>query len=437
MILTIIEYIASLAESMIAADFIIKYNDVKFKSSLLTFLFITFALFSSIVFFNFLADFEGLYGLIYIAVLGICSIIFLNGRIIEKLFSSVLCIVLVAVIDITILTLFSSMLDISISELITKRNVFRLIILFFTKFLYFLASRFILVMTRKSKNHLNMLEWIMITLIFVTTLSISLLSINFVYKFNLSSSDYYLLHAVVIGIVIINLVSFYLFTVLNKHHKDILQLTGMKIQMEQQNKSLDDLKALSLEMRKIQHDTAKYINITSTLISEGKHQKALEYLGEIQKNKLDDNFHVIVTSNDVINAVLNIKYTYCRKNNIEFIYQITTDLSVLSDVELSILLANLLDNAIEGAIGSKNPFVKISISEAKAYLVIIITNSIPSSIIKNNPGLITTKKDKEHHGLGLLTIRDVVEKYDGILNFSEENLCFSADVRLKLPNINQ
>lgn len=76
-------------------------------------------------------------------------------------------------------------------------------------------------------------------------------------------------------------------------------------------------------------------------------------------------------------------------------------------------------------------------SEAKAYLVIIITNSIPSSIIKNNPSLITTKKDKEHHGLGLLTIRDVVEKYDGILNFSEENLCFSADVRLKLPNINQ
>lgn len=437
MILTIIEYIASFTESMIAADFIIKYNGVKFKSRLLTFLFVTFSLFLSIIIMNSFMKLEGLYALTYIIVLSTCSVIFLNGKIIEKLFSSVLCIVLVAVINITILTLFSSMLDISISELITKRNVFRLIILFFTKFLYFLASRFILVMTRKLKNHSNMLEWIMITLIFVTTLAISLLALNFVYKFNLSSSDYYLIHAVVIGIVIINLVTFYLFTVLNKHHKDMLQLTGMKIQMEQQSKSLDDLKALSLEMRKIQHDTAKYINITSTLISEGKHQKALEYLGEIQKNKLDDNFHVIVTSNDVINAVLNTKYTYCRKNNIEFIYQITTDLSVLSDVELSILLANLLDNAIEGTTGSENPFVKISISEAKAYLIIIIANSIPSPIMKNNPGLITTKKDKEHHGLGLLTIRDVVEKYDGILNFTEENLCFSADVRLKLPNINQ
>ncbi|MBQ8435746.1 MAG: GHKL domain-containing protein [Oscillospiraceae bacterium] len=433
----IIEYLASFIESMIAADFVINYNGTKKNhNKLLIFFIITVILFISINILNHAMIFEGIYSLLYVVILTICNLIFLNGRIIEKIFSAILSIVLVAIINMTLLTIFSSILSVTVSELITERNIFRLIILFFTKFLYYIMSRFILVMRHKLKSYLNMIEWIMIALIFTTTLAISLLVLNYEYKFNLSSTDYNLLLVVVIGIIIINLVTFYLFTVLSKHYQEMLKLSGIKIQIEQQSKSLDDLKSLSLEMRKIQHDTAKYIDITSNLISEAKYSKALEYLSNIRKNKLDNNFHIITTSNDIVNAILNTKFSYCRKNNIDFIYQITADLSVFSDIELSVLLGNLLDNAIEGTISCTNPFVKISISENKAYLIIIVTNAISSSVLKNNSDFNTTKKDKIHHGLGLLAINDIVEKHDGMLNFTEEDMSFSADIRLKRPDIN-
>lgn len=433
MIWTIAEHTATLIESMIVGNFMVKYNGIKSeKYKLAVFLVISSLFATGITIFNFITAFEGIYSLAYIVLLFVSALIWLKGNIAEKLFSSIISIVLVALINMAVLTLFSSILDRNVSELITDRNIFRCLILFITKFLYFLATYAVLGIKNKLENRLNLLEWIMIILIFLTTLIVGLFIFEFAFQFGLSGIDHIFLNTAVISIVIINVITFYLFTMLNRRHNELLQFSKLQVQVAQQSKSLNDLKELSLEMRKIRHDMTKYLDITSNLISSGKSEEALRYLEKIQTEKIDHTFHPIITSSDVINALLNTKFSYCKKHGIDFVYQITANVSTFSEMDLSVLLGNLLDNAIEAAEKCEQPFVKITICESKAYLVVIVTNPIGASVLKENPNFKTTKKDQLHHGLGLLTVKDIVEKYDGIFNIDEEGSSLLVDVRLKL-----
>lgn len=433
MIWTIAEHTATLIESMIVGNFMVKYNGIKSeKYKLAVFLVISSLFATCTTIFNFITAFEGIYSLAYIVLLFVSALIWLKGNIAEKLFSSIISIVLIALINMAVLTLFSSILDRNVSELITDRNIFRCLILFITKFLYFLATYAVLGIKNKLENRLNLLEWIMIILIFLTTLIVGLFIFEFAFQFELSGIDHIFLNTAVISIVIINVITFYLFTMLNKRHNELLQFSKLQVQVAQQSKSLNDLKELSLEMRKIRHDMTKYLDITSNLISSGKSEEALRYLEKIQTEKIDHTFHPITTSSDVINALLNTKFSYCKKHGIDFVYQITANVSTFSEMDLSVLLGNLLDNAIEAAEKCEQPFVRITICESKAYLVVIVTNSIGASVLKENPNFKTTKKDQLHHGLGLLTVKDIVEKYDGIFNIDEEGRNLLVDVRLKL-----
>jgi sensor histidine kinase regulating citrate/malate metabolism len=58
---------------------------------------------------------------------------------------------------------------------------------------------------------------------------------------------------------------------------------------------------------------------------------------------------------------------------------------------------------------------------------ILIKNKILSSVLSENPDLETTKKDAENHGFGIKSIRDIIEKYNGTIDFYEYDNFFCAD----------
>lgn len=61
-------------------------------------------------------------------------------------------------------------------------------------------------------------------------------------------------------------------------------------------------------------------------------------------------------------------------------------------------------------------------------LYISIKNPINISEIRDINKLGTLKTDKVNHGLGLNNIRDVIEKYNGVIDIRMDNECFVADV---------
>ena len=61
---------------------------------------------------------------------------------------------------------------------------------------------------------------------------------------------------------------------------------------------------------------------------------------------------------------------------------------------------------------------------------ITITNSLSKKPIEKNGKLFTTKKDNRSHGIGLLSVRQLVEKNEGLFNYKFDNNQFEANVTL-------
>ena len=100
------------------------------------------------------------------------------------------------------------------------------------------------------------------------------------------------------------------------------------------------------------------------------------------------------------------------------------------------LLGNMLDNAIEAAQECKTEkrSIELNISSLSNRLIVIVRNSINHTILSENPNLVTSKHDKSEHGYGIKTIKSITEKYDGTIDFFEENLTFVFRVELRKYN---
>ncbi len=380
---------------------------------------------------------ETLYSINIIAVIGymfflfVCCELFLKGEILEKVLVTVLSVALLLIVSMLTLSFIAMILKDNFNTIIFQRGIGHYFILFTTKFLYFLIIFFALNLKNKIMVNLKWKEWIVIIGIFLSSFIAEVFIFN-AYESILQENQLILLFAT-IGLATLNIATFYLFTILNKEHNKEIQLEMLNVKLNEQSKFLYEINDLSLEIKKIRHDISKYLEVTTALLHEGKTEKAFIYINELKNNKIDNIFKSITTTSDVMNAVLNLKLIACQKKNIAFNYQITGDFSNFSDIDISIMLENLLDNAIESSEKSNNPCINVTISNSKAYLALIVSNSIMSSVLLNNPNLSTSKPDKNLHGLGFQTIMDIVNKYNGMINLSEsENKDnFIVDIRLK------
>lgn len=147
------------------------------------------------------------------------------------------------------------------------------------------------------------------------------------------------------------------------------------------------------EIRKIRHDMKNYVECAATLLHNGKGSEAKTYLSTLLDNKITFGSQLILTKSDAINAVISSKATLCQKSNIAFSYEITGSVESIPELDLSILLANLFDNAIEASNQIKdNREINLKIYNERNYLVILISNYITESVLDKNPHLHTTKK---------------------------------------------
>lgn len=133
----------------------------------------------------------------------------------------------------------------------------------------------------------------------------------------------------------------------------------------------------------------------------------------------------------IINAILNDKI---RKNtHIKFKVSCKcSDSLFIEDVDLNMLLSNVLDNAIE-YLNSHNlvdKYIDVNIIEHQNILIVSVKNPTYKSF-KYDSNMGTTKKNKLNHGYGLSIVKNIVNRYDGNVEFESSNNTFSLNILLK------
>lgn len=429
MIMNFIEYAADAVEYLIYADFMTRFLRVKENKSKLLFFISVFVINITItLILNQYLIYEGAWGSIRIICNIILASVFSKENRFERIFVPMILDISVILINLTILNVMSLIFKVSQADLLNDRGILRIIVLFATKFLFFIVTRLLLKLKKQEKYILSISECVLVITIFCITMFVEMEIFSVVIKYNLSTNAPSVLLSG-LGLIMTNILVYLLMVTISKKNSEQTKLKIDKMQLEMYKIKLDENEKQYNEMRKIRHDMKNHLQCVSALLTDNMEKEALRYIQNMLDNKLDFGFAGVNTSNNIINIISNIKLSQCKDKNIDVCVKIGDFHIKADDMDLCIILGNLLDNAIEHCTESNGKkMLFLEILQKKGYVNIIVKNTIEKSVLENNPKLTTSKKDRTAHGLGISSVREVVKRLGGMMDLLESNGYFIADV---------
>ena len=198
-------------------------------------------------------------------------------------------------------------------------------------------------------------------------------------------------------------------------------------QNELEERYINEISQIYTDIKSWKHDYRNNINVICNLAIENKHEELFKYIEEFDKEIMVAEA-VIYTGVFLIDSVVTSKYLYGSSRGIKFnINTEKIEKGKISDFDMNIILSNILDNAIEGALRAKEKKVDINIYERDNNIVFKIRNTFDGYIEKFNGSYLTTKEENLH-GLGINRVNKVISKYSGMLYMNDENNIFESKV---------
>ncbi len=205
-----------------------------------------------------------------------------------------------------------------------------------------------------------------------------------------------------------------------------------RFQNELVNRHYDEVETMYRTMRIWRHDYHNHIQTLSAYMSMGQYEEASGYLERLAEDltKVDT---VLRTGNVMVDAILNSKLTLMRERRIKVdaTAAVPRELAI-PDIELSVLIGNLMDNAMEACmkLPEEQRFIRIYIDVIKKQLYICVTNSMDGAARRKGNHFLSDKQGS--HGFGLLRIDEIVISHSGYLNRKAEDGIFATEVMLPL-----
>ena len=180
------------------------------------------------------------------------------------------------------------------------------------------------------------------------------------------------------------------------------------------------------------HDYKNQLRTIQVLLKEGDTQEAAG-LAEQLTESISVEMSAVNTNHPVVNAVLNQKFHAAREQGVSMIFRVG-DMSgmQLDGEETVILLSNLLDNAINECAkvvqAGRKAVINIKLVQEGGKMIFSVKNPVAEKVqiadgivLDSNGGM---------HGVGLMNVKAVVDKYGGEFAVSCDREKFQAVVMI-------
>lgn len=239
----------------------------------------------------------------------------------------------------------------------------------------------------------------------------------------------------VIFLFIINIGSFVIYQIM-------MRLDGQmarNLELEELN-HYHDIEALEYQIleeriedaRRARHDVRHHMVMMSELLDAGDYEHLRKYLDDYRQS-LPSQQAIVLCPHRAINSVLLYFAHEAKENGIDFQLHLSIpDKLNISDTDISVLLGNLLENAVDSCLECGDVRKIIVHGEATMHsLSFTIDNTCGNDVKKNRKGeFITTKK--KGSGLGIKSVRHIVERYHGIFSAEKKENMFYVAFMLNL-----
>ena len=325
-----------------------------------------------------------------------------------------------------------SLVSSSANNSYTENSVIYMTDVIISKILYFAISRFLLKFSNKENSAASWGRWFSLSILPISSLFIILVIriLTNGLTFSLSNSIICILSIVLL--LISNIIVYLIYEKAEKSNQKLIELELVNQKNDIDMQYLELLEKKNETMNIMAHD---YKNNILTISNMSDSNEVKEYIdnmvGEIAKYN-----RIAKTQNRLLDVILS-KYTdICNDKGIKFEADIMTDnLGFINSYDISSLFNNILDNAVEAASLSSNKYINLEITNSlNSYHRVIATNSCDNEPHNEKGKLITTKKNKDAHGFGTKSIRKIVNKYDGELQWEYNNELRQFKLIIIFPN---
>lgn len=180
------------------------------------------------------------------------------------------------------------------------------------------------------------------------------------------------------------------------------------------------------------HDIKHQINL---IRSESNINKKNEYLDEFEK-EIKSYYINVDTGNKVIDTIITSYYNQCINIEINLYYFVDAHkIDFISTMDISSLLGNMFDNAIESlknVTDKDNKMISLKIQNQMDFIIIEMENYYEHSLKIEKGEFQTTKYSIHEHGYGIKSITNIVKKYQGSVQINTDNKWFTITILIPL-----
>lgn len=267
----------------------------------------------------------------------------------------------------------------------------------------------------------------MITLLTMTSLVIS------PDKFNTESFTVMLiLITIVMSVYTLIQVAFITFYLEGKKKDSEINVLRMKNSMTL--KIYEDRLEMNTEIRKIAHDIKNHLYYLESTIGKNENKGSV-YLDKL-KNRIERCENVVFTKCDILDVLIRGKCNEMDALKIQYDIDINFECGIfIEEIDIVAIFGNLIDNAIEACarIDSGDRKICIYCNRIEDFIALKVVNSSNNEYCFKNGKLTTIKYDKRNHGIGLMSVKETVEKYNGKYTYKIEEGYYTVNVVIPIP----
>lgn len=188
---------------------------------------------------------------------------------------------------------------------------------------------------------------------------------------------------------------------------------------------------------KLYHDLHNHIEAIYQCLIQGDTKEAVRYCEDL-RTPVRQISQTVWTRDKALDYLISSKMALAEqeqiKTKVNIEYPHNTN---IRSVDLTTILGNLLDNALEAAKAAPESlrFLNLTIRRINAMLIIKVENGYGNTPMQENGKLLTSKKDKAFHGWGLKSVQTAADRYDGTIRTDYKDHVFQSVVTLSFQPV--
>lgn len=399
----IFEFVANIVEAVLTVELFVRYFGLKNKKLAVMKILLMVTIYTAVITMsNMFAYFSVHEEYIVDTMILVLAVVFLKGRMLEKILLIFMNSIILSTTGILLTGVFGNFIVYDANGY-PEFGVLRVALVVLAKVIYIICTELIIRNKIEDSQYVSNTVYLKLNAAMIITAVAELFLMDIVYM-STKSSSIVSVYFVIVALVAVDAILYTLFVNLTNTSINLIKEEVKNAAYESEKKIIENMHEINKQTMIVRHDMKSKLTYIMFKLDEGDIKGAEKFLSEELDVELSD-VNIISTGNRIADAILNMHAETARKQGIPFRMNITGDLGMVNEVDITIILSNLLDYALELAGTSDVPYAGVDVKDTDNGIMIRAYSSYGELKLNN----------------GMLNVRNIADRYNGTFEFEHRD----------------